>query len=203
LGQAQAGLLSGPVGDYLSFKQSTAPDLVASQPAGTYQVAYFGISLFYFPSTAVIIQTFKAMRDAGVKSLLLAEWSLKVSRPAALTHLLAVLLQSVDPDPTGNVRTVLSPAAYINAAKQAEWELVGSRTFTPVEGLEDGRWETDIARSMLKKIESSPDVERNADSIRHDSLRAHYAAMEASMDHEKGLKGVESMDIWTAVFKPS
>lgn len=112
---------------------------MASQPIGTYTTAYFAHSLYYFPSSATLAQTFKSLLDAGIKTLLLAEWSLSISRPAALPHLLAVLLQSIDPLPEGNVRTVLSPTAYDDAAKQAGWESVGSRTFTPAVDLEDGK----------------------------------------------------------------
>src|SRR5438270_744104 len=36
LGEAQAELSSTPFGGYLSFRQTTAPALVASQPVGTY-----------------------------------------------------------------------------------------------------------------------------------------------------------------------
>ena len=102
-----------------------------------HSAAYFAHSLYYFPSSAILVQSFKSLLDAGVKTLLLAEWSLSISQPAALPHLLAVLLQSIDPLPEGNVRTVLSPAAYVDAATQAGWEVVGSRTFTPAVELED------------------------------------------------------------------
>ena len=74
-----------------------------------------------------------------MQTLLIAEWSLSISRSAALPHLLAVLLQSMDPLPEGNIRTVLSPRGYIDAAKRAGWEVVGTRTLTPAAELEDGK----------------------------------------------------------------
>jgi hypothetical protein len=181
---------------------------VASQPIGTYTAAYFAHSLYYFPSSATLVQSFKSLLDAGVKTLLLAEWSLSISRPAALPHLLAVLLQSIDPLPEGNVRTVLSPAAYVDAATQAGWEVVGSRTFTPAVDLEDGKWETGFARSVARNREIGKQAvqmvgERSTESVRLESLRAHADALEGSMISEAGVDGVECMNVWTAVFRPA
>lgn len=207
LGQAQSGLSAGPLQKHLSFKQTTAPAHVALQPSGTYRTAYFAHSLYYLPSSTTIRQTFKSLLDAGVTTLLLAEWSLSISRPAALPHLLAVLLQSTDPLPEGNVRTVLSPAAYIDAAMQAGWEIVGSRTITPEGGLQDGKWEAGFARLVSQKRGIAEQVmqtggERSSGSIHLESLRAHADALEASMD-DSGVDGVECMDVWTAVFRPA
>jgi hypothetical protein len=179
------------------------------QPKGTYRVAYFAHSLYYFPSSAVLAETFKSLLDAGVKTLLLAEWALSISQPAALPHLLAALLQSMSPLLDGNIRTVLSPAAYTDAARQAGWQLVGSRTIAPRAELDDGKWETGIAKSITKEMGFEMQVaqkpaERTLESIRLESLRAHADALEASMASIPSAKvdGVRCMDVWMAVFEP-
>lgn len=181
---------------------------MASQPIGTYTTAYFAHSLYYFPSSATLAQTFKSLLDAGIETLLLAEWSLSISRPAALPHLLAVLLQSIDPLPDGNVRTVLSPTAYGDAATQAGWESVGSRTFTPPVDLEDGKWETRFARSVAREREIGKQIEqmegeRSTESVHLESLRAHADALEGSINSETGVDGIECMNVWTAVYRPA
>lgn len=181
---------------------------MASQPKGTYTAAYFAHSLYYFPSSAALVQDFKSLLDAGVQTLLLAEWSLSITRTAALPHLLAVLLQSIDPLPQGNIRTVLSPAAYVDLTTQAGWEIVGSRTFTPVVELEDGKWETGIARSIAKERMAKKQVvqtggERSTESVHLESLRAHVEALESSLTLAAGADGVECMNVWTAVFRPA
>jgi SAM-dependent methyltransferase len=207
LGEAQAELSSAPFGGYLSFKQITAPALVASQPVGTYTAAYFAHSLYYFPSSATVVQTFRSLLDASVQTLLIAEWSLSISRSAALPHLLAVLLQSMDPLPEGNIRTVLSPRGYIDAAKRAGWEAVGTRILTPAAELEDGKWEVRFAREVagnrqiVEKIVQM-DEERSEESVRLETLRAHADSLEASMV-EVGAEGVECMNVWTAVLRPA
>ncbi len=181
---------------------------MVSQPTGTYTTAYFAHSLYYFPSSTTLVQSFKSLLDAGVKTLLLAEWSLSISQPAALPHLLAVLLQSIDPLPDGNVRTVLSPAAYVDAATQAGWEVVGSSTFTPAVELEDRKWETVAARSVARKRERGKQEvqivgETGIENVRSESLRAHADALEASLVLEVGVDGVECMNAWAAVFRPA
>lgn len=184
LGEAQADLSSAPFGGYLSFKQTTAPALVASQPIGTYTAAYFAHSLYYFPSSTTMVQTFRSLLDAGVQTLLIAERSLSISRSAALPHLLAVLLQSMDPLPEGNIRTVLSPRGYIDAAKRAGWEAVGTRTLTPAAELEDGKWEVRFAREVAENRQIGEKVvqidgERSEESVRLETLRAHSDSLEA------------------------
>jgi hypothetical protein len=196
-----------PFGGYLSFEQSTAPALVASQPAGTYNTAYLAHSLYYFPTSTTVVETFKSLLDAGVQTLLLAEWSLSISRPAALPHLLAVLLQSMDPLPDGNIRTVLSPLGYIEAAKRAGWSVVGTRTLAPAPELEDGKWEVKFAREVAGKRGIGEQIlqmdgKRSEESVYLESLRAHADALGASMLDSKE-DGVECMDVWTAVLRPA
>lgn len=157
------------------------------------------------PSAATIISTFTALREAGVQSLLLAEWGLSTSRATALPHLLAVLLQSVDPIPEGNVRTVLSPAAYISAAKEAGWTLVADSTISPSTELEDGKWEVLAARSVVKTHQleqvGAQHDERSAEAVKIEALRAHAAALESSLPGAK-VDNVAAMNVWTAVFRP-
>ena len=102
---------------------------------------------------------------------------------------------------------MLSPTAYVDAATQAGWEVIGSRTFTPAVELEDGKWETGFARSVARKIEIGKQAahivsDRSTDNVRLESLRAHADALEASIISEAGAEGVECMNVWTAVFRP-
>jgi hypothetical protein len=182
---------------------------VKSHRTGTYTVAYFAHSLYYFPSFSVLVETFKSLHEAGVKTLLLAEWALSVSRLAALPHLLAVLLQSMSPLPDGNIRMVLSPDAYIDAARQAGWELIGSKTCAPGAALEDGKWEAGIATSIAEEIgfknQASQIIgEQTLESVRLESLRAHADALASAIatTPQAIVDGVECMDVWTALFEP-
>lgn len=125
-----------------------------------------------------------------------------------MPHLLAVLLQSVSPLPESNVRTVLSPRAYIEAAVEAGWVHVCSETFTPAAELEDGKWETGLARMAVKESKVGQGLmrlgeERSAESVRLESLRAHSHALESSIASLGGVERVECMDVWTAVFRPA
>ena len=142
-----------------------------------------------------------------METLLIAEWSLSISSSPALPHLLAVLLQSMDPMLEGNIRTVLSPRGYIDAAKLAGWEAVGTRTLVPAAELEDGRWEVRFAREIAEKGQILEkvvqlDVERSEESVRLETLRAHADSLESSLE-KIGTNAVQCMDVWTAVFRPA
>lgn len=206
LGEAQESIRNGPFGSWLSFHRSTTDAHIASQVHGAYSTAYFAHSLYYFPSAAALLQTFKSLRGAGVHTLLLAEWSLSISSLAALPHLLSVLLQSIAPTEDGNIRTVLSPESYIDLAKQAGWELVGYRIITPSDKLEDGKWESRFAREVAENVESDQletltNSERNDETVRLASVRAHASAFEASVRAVGDVENTRCMDVWAAVFK--
>ena len=135
-----------------------------------------------------------------MKTLVLSEWSLSISRPAALPHLLAVLVQFVDPIHDENVKTVLSPAAYVDTATQAGWKATGKRTFQPTLGLEDGKWESGFAKSVVRTREAAQTKSgRSAEKVRPESLRAHADSLEAAIHSQKrldrDLDGVECMDV--------
>lgn len=209
LGQAQTRISVGPLAEYVSFEQSTAPALVESHSKGTYSVAYFAHSLYYFPSSSTLVETFRSLLEAGVKTLLVAEWALSISRLAALPHLLAVLLQSMHPLPDGNIGMVLSPDAYIDAARQAGWELIGHKTSTPGAELEDGKWETGIAKTIVRDLgletQTSQEIGHKVLKSGHlESLKTHADALAASIARlpKTTVDEVECMDVWTAVFKP-
>ena len=183
--------------------KASAPDVVSSSPHGFYSTAMFAHSLYYMPSTVTLTQTFKALREAGVKQLLLAEWALSTSRSTALPHLNAVLLQSVDPMPDGNVRTVLTPSEYIAVAKEAGWELVKSKTLTPRTDLADGIYEVRAARSIMSSRQRDGTAASGSPEATKLKNQEVYAdAMESSLVASSE-KTTTSMDVWTAVFKPS
>lgn len=113
----------------------------------------------------------------------------------------------MDPLPEGNIRTVLPPCGYIDAAKRAGWEVVDTRTLTPAAELEDGKWEVRFAREVARNRQIGEkavqmDGERSEESVRLETLRAHADSLEASMV-EVGAEGVQCMNVWTAVLRPA
>lgn len=108
----------------------------------------------------------------------------------------------MDPLFEGNVRTVLSPKAYVVTAAHAGWQLVGSQTIIPDKNLEDGGWEIQFAREVARNIKSEQQ-EGDETPARITSLNAHADALEASIHAVGGVEHVSCMDVWTAVFQPS
>lgn len=127
--------------------------------------------------------------DEGRKpTLLLAEWGMRTSTPAAAAHLLAVKAQMVFPIPDGNTRNKLTPGRVTTLANEAGWCL-DTEVWLRRPGVEDGKWEVAVTRALLQQ----DDVPSEAGSL--------IEAMDTQAQAQEGV--VESMDVWTCVFKQS
>lgn len=185
--------------DHLSFALGmTASEALQLQSFDTVVMAH---SLWYFPSAQVLKETFQAIRDAGVKHLLLAEWALTASHPDALPHLLAALLQGQSPIDEGNIRTLVSPEQVKAMASQAGWKVERELTFLPAEKLQDGRWEIDMAREAANEAAKLDAKDDHAVQKMQQSVQATRYALEDACNRIG--KKSRSMDVWTAVLVPA
>ncbi|SJX66568.1 uncharacterized protein SRS1_16796 [Sporisorium reilianum f. sp. reilianum] len=199
LQQAQDELLRSAVGQHLSFALGkTGPQVLEDQTFDTVILAH---SLWYFPSAHVLHDTFAAIKKAGVKHLLLAEWAMSASHPDALPHLLAALLQGQSPVEGGNVQTPISPEQLKSVATEAGWKVVRELTFLPSDRLQDGKWEVDMATDAADAA-AKFDVESNrtAQKLQQSVQATRYALEEAA---KRIGKRTRSMDVWTAVLVPA
>lgn len=156
--------------------------------------------LWYFHSSAVILDTFRAVKQHS-KRLLLAEWSLLATNPHAQPHVLAALAQAAlecrKPDSESNVRTVLSPKRITELAIAAGWRLEHETVIQVGEGLLDGQWEVDacLSKDFQKEVEENVTDQREIAVV-----LALRDACEASVNAKGGRKGVRGMDVWVSSF---
>lgn len=174
----------------------TAQDVLATHAVDTVTLSH---SMWYFPSANVLRDTFKAIKEAGVKHLLLAEWALSVSHPDALPHLLAVLLQAQSPVDGGNVQLVLSPMQIKTLASEAGWKVDRERTFAPAEKLQDGGWEVDMARDAAQE---AAQLDCNGDTTKQKLQQSVESTRYAMEDAAGRINKIRCMDVWTAVLSP-
>ncbi len=163
LSQAQQNILSkDDLKPYLSFSLSTPLSAVLQPNVDQYDIATLLHCMFYFPSPAVLLQTFKDLHDHNppIKTLALAEYALQASATDQNPHVLAVLAQSALEslrigNTLANVRTVLSPKKITEIALEAGWKIRSEEKITPELGLQDGRWEigTVVSKSWEKEVE--------------------------------------------------
>lgn len=200
LEQAQGHLSKQPaLSDHLEFVLGkTGPETLGSQKYDTVLLSH---SLWYFPSAEVLRDTFKAIKQAGVKHLLLAEWAMTASHPNALPHLLAALLQGQSPIDGGNVQTPISPDQLKKLAAEAGWSVQRELTFLPAEKLQDGGWEIYMARDAA---DAAAKLETSGDRVKEKMVQSvqatRYALEEAAKRYGKQTR---SMDVWTAVLTPA
>ncbi|KAJ4369105.1 hypothetical protein N0V83_006189 [Neocucurbitaria cava] len=193
LGQAQGHISQGPLGkrivwvqksplDYLS---SLLPSSTSSPPAReskAFDTAVLAHCLWYFPFPAVILSTFRALKQHS-KRLLLAEWSLVATHPSAQPHVLAALTQAAlecrKPESDSNVRTVLGPKRLTELALAAGWQLESETRVQGGEGLLDGQWEVSacLSSSFEREVE-----EHVSDEKERSVVLALRDACEASLE---------------------
>lgn len=199
LQQAQDFLSAQPAySKHLSFVLGQAAPEVLKRK--TFDTVVLSHSLWYFPSIAVLRDTFKAIKEAGVKHLLLAEWAMTASHPNALPHLLSVLLQGQSPVEGGNVQLAISPEQIKAIAEDAGWKVDRELIFLPNEKLQDGKWEIDMARDAA---DEAAKLDCRGDKTREKlqrSVRSTRYALEEAVDRIG--KQTRCMDVWTAVLSP-
>lgn len=198
--QAQEELLKDiTISNHLSFQLGkTGPEMLKERSFDTVLLSH---SSWYFPSTQVLTASFKSIREAGVKHLLLAEWAMTASHPNALPHLLSVLLQGQSPVEGGNVQTALSPEQMKKVAADSGWKVKRELTFLPAEKLQDGGWEVYMAREAAHEAAKA---DAGGDEVKAKLLQSvqatRYAMEEAAARYGKQTR---SMDVWTAVLIPA
>ncbi|SAM86403.1 uncharacterized protein UBRO_20974 [Ustilago bromivora] len=180
------------------YKESkTGPEMLKERSFDTVLLSH---SSWYFPSAQVLTASFKSIREAGVKHLLLAEWAMTASHPNALPHLLSVLLQGQSPVEGGNVQTALSPEQMKKVGADSGWKVKRELTFLPAEKLQDGGWEVYMAREAA---DEAAKADAGGDEVKAKLLQlvqaTRYALEEAAARYGKQTR---SMDVWTAVLTP-
>ncbi|KAJ1584347.1 hypothetical protein NDA11_002135 [Ustilago hordei] len=181
------------------YKESkTGPEMLKER---SFDTVFLSHSSWYFPSAQVLTASFKSIREAGVKHLLLAEWAMTASHPNALPHLLSVLLQGQSPVEGGNVQTALSPEQMKKVAADSGWKVKRELTFLPAEKLQDGGWEVYMAREAAHEAAKA---DAGGDEVKAKLLQlvqaTRYAMEEAAARYGKQTR---SMDVWTAVLIPA
>lgn len=179
-------------------------------------------SLYYFSSRTQISELFETLFQLpSIQRLLIAEYALSVSRDDQIPHVLAAkalgaLSESLDPaSNTSNIRTLVTPDEIRSLALGAGWSLANEGTFTPVNELQDGRWEvyhvcsTGERGGILTKVEKAFRDAKDKDTQRRRILGYREEMLQKLSDldissHNAGEKGylaaVRTMDTWYGEF---
>jgi SAM-dependent methyltransferase len=201
LGEAQARISRSEIGDRVSWHQSPPFDFLKNVPEGTYDVAVFVHSGWYFASPTELRDTFAMLRGKS-RYLCIAEYSLSATEKGAIPHVLAALartsLEVYNKNSEANIRNAFSPKALRRMAEDSGWALASERTIVPEEALDDGGWEVKsvLGEGFLEEADEVVGDERVR--IVLDSMReAVRAAVSNLVEGQK----VRTMDVWIARFE--
>jgi SAM-dependent methyltransferase len=200
LGQAQAHLSDGPVGDRITWHQADTVDFLASYPPSSkkWNVAVLAHCIWYFRSADQLSAVLSALRGR-VDRVLIAEYALHASEMEAVPHVLATLaraaLEAHRKDSSANIQTPLSPRAVAELAAAGGWKVVRQSTVVPGAELSDGLWEVGsvVGQGFLEKIE----VEVGDQRVRA-MLRSARDAVVAAAEGIGGVRKARTMDVWVA-----
>ncbi|KAI0916329.1 hypothetical protein AcV5_003296 [Taiwanofungus camphoratus] len=200
LGQAQAHLRSSPVGSRIHFVQADPLDFLKNN-LGNYTTAVLAHSIWYFSSPSTFSTILVALASR-VQRICVAEWALTASDPRAVPHVLAALAQASlecrKPTSTGNIRTVLSPAALRDAASIAGLKLWKEDIIPSPEGMFDGLWEVSAVLSNSFEediVEYVQDVrERAAVFAMRDGVKTAEKVVKTKAER------IRAMDVWVATY---
>ncbi|KAF4547137.1 Hypothetical protein D9617_58g048480 [Elsinoe fawcettii] len=203
LGQAQGAIKDSDLGGYVHFERIDPVAYLgrgSEGEAGEVDYVVLAHSLFYLPSETYFLELLKALRKVGRRGnedgtsregkgtrLLIAEWGMRTTSVQQEAHVLAVKAQMMAPIEDGNVRNVMTPERIREVCEEVGWT-VEREDWVVKPDVEDGKWELGAARSLSSREGLGDDVRGLLQQID-----------EAVSKHGK----VESMDVWTGVFRLS
>ena len=182
LGEAQDYLtksLLGPSIEWIQADPVEALQTTSSVSAAEYVV--LAHSMLYMMNANYVSALFRAVAEAGMTRLLLAEWGMRASSEGAMAHLYAVQAQAAQPIHQGNVQMYIEPSRVVELARDAGWAVEGE-VWLESPDLDDGKWEVAAARSML-----------NSSDVLEEARR-----LGRQMD-QRMQEPVRCMDVWTCV----
>ena len=199
LGQAQAHISGTEIGDRITWHNAEPTEFLAKSADTMWDYAVLAHCIWYFDKRQVLADMLRSLKGR-VKTLLIAEYSLKATEADARPHLLSALarasLESHNKSSEANIRCLLSPMGIKETAEEAGWSFGQESNLVPAAGLLDGHWETgDVkGKHFIDEIDQHIQDERVKEVLR--SSREAVLASVAALDGRK----VRTMDVWTASF---
>ncbi|KAI5369920.1 Putative S-adenosyl-L-methionine-dependent methyltransferase, Methyltransferase domain 25 [Septoria linicola] len=197
LGQAQKRLSeSKEVGVKIQWIQQDSIEYIESALGADVDYVVLAHSIWYLESEEYLARLLGALHKAVASvragketKLLIAEWGLRYSDPAAEPHVLAAKAQATNPKAGGNVCNILTPARIQSLAESVGWALDGE-TWIESPDVEDGQWEVELTRTLALEEKV---IDRD---------QADFLELERAVEDLCGAK-VGSMDVWTGTFRIS
>lgn len=193
LGQAQAQISNSPqVGKKIQWVQRDPIEYMRAAQEFQPDFIVLAHSIFYLESEQYFENLLRALAELSRKRndgkrtrILIAEWGMEASNPAAEAHVFAARAQATNPLTDGNVRTVIVPTRIRGVARDIGCNIENEHWIRSPD-LEDGGWEVGLAKTMAYEEKSI-------------EFGREMSEMERAVGGIHGGK-VASMDVWTGVF---
>jgi len=200
LGLAHSHIAASPIGSRITFVQDD-PTHYLSQSSETFTHVVFCHCIWYFaaPSLLPPMLTLALLRSP---SLLITEYSMGTSLPAAMPHILTAITLSVletclPESSRSNIKNASTPKQIRGMAESVGWKVEEEHFIVPHEAQRDGYREA----AMLGMRRVGTAMEAVDGEARKRMLEGLRDAVDISVNKiDGGLEKVRNMDVWVASF---
>ncbi|KAE8380878.1 S-adenosyl-L-methionine-dependent methyltransferase [Aspergillus bertholletiae] len=200
------------LGPSLTFRRADTPSFLRGldRPAReVFDAVTLFHSLWYFPDYQAVVDLFRAVRDADIPRVYLAEYSFTPSLESQRAHALAAEAQTLfyrvrKPRAPGdleqNVRGGLDQAAILEAAQMAGFVVAGRGVITPDQTMLEGHFEVQYVtgKKFTQRVQEEGLAEMQEREILDSVTRTREAKEELTLT---GDSTGRTLDTWWAVLE--
>jgi SAM-dependent methyltransferase len=207
LAQAQDHLTKSPIGSRIGWHFADPRDFLRKTAGdgdeANWDVAVMAHCIWYFDKPDTLSEILRALQGR-VKRVLIAEYALRATSPAAVPHILAAMtraaLEAHNPSSQANIRCMTSPKAIQALAGKEGWHLQTETALVPDAALSDGHWEAGSVEAVSdeqweKEIAGAGITDARIVTMLNSSRDAVVNAI-AALSGER----TRTMDVWVASF---
>ncbi|KAM0796853.1 hypothetical protein BDR22DRAFT_824760 [Usnea florida] len=208
IGQSQAQLSASSLGPRITWIEDSPEHHLSTIPASHKPYTHIVLfhSLWYFSSASNFHSLLRLLphHTAPTASLCIAEYALTAPSLAAVPHVLAALtsatLETAEKKTDTNIRNIMTPGWMKESAVKEGWSVTEEKVLVPPEGLHDGRWEVlnVLSKDFAKDVEAVGERQVGLGGVLKGMKEAVAGALQVV---EGGVKGVETMSVWTGMLE--
>ena len=220
IGQSQAQLSASSLGPRITWIEDSPEHHLSAIPASHKPYTHIVLfhSLWYFSSPDNFHSLLRLLpphtpppphhRKAPKPQHAPCQEKVPLTAPSLATvpHVLAALtsatLETEEKKTDTNIRNIVAPESIKESAVKEGWSVTEEKVLVPPKGLHDGRWEVlnILSKGFAKDVEAVAERQVGLGGVLKGMKEAVVGALQVV---EGGVKGVETMSVWTGKLERS
>lgn len=210
IGQSQSLLSASGLGPRITWIEDSPEHHLSTIPAShkpyTHIVLFHSLWYFSSPDDFHSLLSLLPPHTTPTASLCIAEYALTAPSLATVPHVLAALTsatcETAEKKTDTNIRNIVAPEWIKESAVKEGWSVTEEKVLVPPKGLHDGRWEVlnVLSQGFAKHVEVVAERQVGLGGVLKGMKEAVVGALQVV---EGGVKGVETMSVWTGKLERS